>query len=107
MSPLEAINQLARCPTQSKTNEVDNKAEKKQQTSYDLLPKETHFTKTKKTQIHTHTHTHTQTTSLETKPRQQPQPTSPLALLADFTKFEPTYLPAIYLSLGANSLYII
>jgi capsule polysaccharide export protein KpsC/LpsZ len=29
MSPLEAINQLARCPTQSKTNEVDNKAEKK------------------------------------------------------------------------------
>jgi hypothetical protein len=56
MSPLEAINQLERCPTQSKTNEVDNKAEKKQQTSYDFLAKETHFTKTKKTQIHTHTH---------------------------------------------------
>jgi hypothetical protein len=89
------------------SNSVENQRsrqqgrEKKQQTSYDLLPKETHFTKTKK-------NTHTQTTSPETKPRQQPQPTSPLALPADFTKFEPTYsLPAIYLSLGANSLYII
>jgi hypothetical protein len=30
--------------------------EKKQQTSYDLLPKETHFTKTKKKNTNRHTH---------------------------------------------------
>jgi hypothetical protein len=60
-----------------------------------LLPKETHFTKTKKTQIQTHTHT--QTTSPETKPRQQPQPTSPLALPADFHKIR-AYLLACNIS---------